>query len=41
MDICKEFNPYSCEEYILRFERKDLDFEEIRRDYTGKRTKET
>lgn len=32
MDTCKELNPYSCEEYILRFERKDLDFGEIRRD---------
>jgi hypothetical protein len=41
MDTCKEFNPYSCEEYILRFERMDLELKEIRRDYTGKRTKET
>jgi hypothetical protein len=39
MDTCKEFNPYSCEKYISDIEKQDLDFEEIRRDYTGKRKK--
>lgn len=32
MDTFKEFNLYSRKEYILRFERQDLEFEEIRRD---------
>lgn len=39
METCKEFNPYSCAEYILGFERQDLDLEEIRRDCIGKREK--
>lgn len=37
MDTCKEFNPYSCEEYISEFETKNLDFEEIRRGSSGER----
>lgn len=41
MYTCREFNPYSCREHILGFERKGLDTGEIRRDCSGERAKES
>jgi hypothetical protein len=41
METCKEFNPYSCREYLSKFDRQDLDLKEIRRYCTGKRSKKT